>query len=136
MIIRHLHPAIHDAMRNGKVMFSQFKNGRDDASTSIHCTVAPHIVKDAFPELTDYTTRELRDIDMVEDVVIRIGLGNVTTTDPNFDMDGARLLALDVSRVGGVRTAPFLVATRAVFGRGAKRETWEKNTVTFTGDGK
>lgn len=135
MIIRHLHPAIHVAMGNGKVFFSQFKNGRDDSSTSIHCTVAPHIVKDAFPELSDYSPRELRDSSIIDDVVIRIGLGNVSTTNPDFDMDGARLLALDVSRVGGVRTAPFLVATRAVFGRGTKRETWEKHTVTFTGDG-
>lgn len=136
MITRHLHPAIESAMSDGKVVFHQFKNGRDDDSTSIHCKIAPNVVKAAFPELADYSDKELRDPSVVEDVTLRIGLGNVTTTDPDFDMDGARLLALDVSRVGGVRTAPFLVATRAVFGRGKTRKTWESTTVTYTGDGR
>lgn len=136
MIIHHLHPAIETAMHEGKVVFHQFKNGRDADSTSIHCTVAPSVVKDAFPDLADYSQKQLNDPEVVADVIIRIGLGNVSTTNPNFDMEDARLLDVDVSRVGGVRTAPFLVATRAVFGRGKTREKWESNTVVYTGDGR
>ena len=136
MIYYTLCPSLTKAMQEGKIRFSHFKPGRDDSSTSIHCKIPAFDVADAFPDLAGLSNRELKDADIVDDVTLRIGLGNVQTTNPDFDMDNARLLDLAISRVGGVRTAPFLVATKAVFGVGSDAQRWTKNTVTFTGDGR
>lgn len=135
MIKKHLHPAIVDAMTNGHIHFDKFRPGRDENSTSIHCIISPTHVTEAFDELAQLPAKELKNPDLVDDVTLRIGLGNVHTTNENFEMDGARLLELDVVRVGGVR-ASFVVARKAVFGVGDTPEKWKKNTVTFTGDGK
>lgn len=135
MITKHLHPAIVDAMNKGHVYFEKFRPGRDENSTSIHCIVSPTHVTDAFEELENLPAKQLKNPDLVDDVTLRIGLGNVQTTNEHFEMDGARLLELDIVRVGGVR-ASFVVARKAVFGSGNTPEQWKKNTVTFTGDGK